>query len=231
MEQFELETQRERVGQETTASRYTVGFLNGNTLVKHKGVVILPYSVETLVENHVMVYVERNLGARADFIDLDYADSGAILLDSPVEVCKKADILVSLAPLLLEDCEHLRDEQIVISPFTMENVSWELFQALQQKKITALSLNFIRNVQNDSLLEDVLSVPEGEMAASAALGDMILSVIFSLIFSSNMREAVQTNPALLQAIYCYQGVLTHEQIAQRLKLPFKDLLLWCWNWN
>lgn len=230
-ENFELEPQREKVGQKTAQRKFSVGFLSGNTLTASKNVVIQPYTVETLVENHVTVYVERNLGIGAGFIDLDYADSGATLEENPLEVCKKADILVSLAPLTLEDCAHLRERQILISPFRDEDVSLELIQFLQQKKMTALSLNFIRNVQNASLLDDILALSSGNLAASASLGDLILSMIFSLIFNMNMRDAVQTNPTLLQAIYFYQGILTNKLISKRFNLPFNDLLLICWDWN
>ena len=230
-EDFELEPQREEVGQKTAQRKFSVGFLSGNTLTANKNVVIQPYTVETLVENHVTVYVERNLGVGAGFIDLDYADSGATLEENPIEVCKKADILVSLAPLTLEDCAHLHERQILISPFRDEDVSLELIQFLQQKKMTALSLNFIRNVQDTSLLEDILSLSSGNLAAGASLGDLILSMIFSLIFNTNMRDAVQTNPTLLQAIYFYQGILTNKLISKRFNLPFNDLLLICWDWN
>lgn len=228
---FELEPQREEVGQSTAQRNFSVGFLRGNSLTSKKNVVVLPYAVETLVENHVPVFIERKLGEKAGFSDLDYADSGAEIEDNAEEICKKVDILVSLAPFSNNELCASKKQQIIISPFSDADAQAEHFEVLKEKGITALSLRFVKEEDGTERLARILQQPEGNLAASAYLGDFLLSLIFPLILNSNIRYAVQTNPLLLKAIYCYKGILANKIIGENLQLPWKDLLLLCWDWN
>ena len=107
-EDFEHATQMEAVGETTTQHSFAVGILKGNSLTPRKEVVIPPYSVETLVENHVPVRTERGMGKDADFIDLDYADAGALIEDDARYVFQKSDILISLRPLTAEELNQLK---------------------------------------------------------------------------------------------------------------------------
>ncbi|MCQ2263857.1 MAG: hypothetical protein MJZ70_06190 [Bacteroidales bacterium] len=223
-EEHIYETQREEVAEATAQRDFTVGFLKGNSLTPQKNVVIPPYAVETLVENHVPVRVERRLGKGADFIDLDYADAGALIDDDPQFVWRKADILVCLRPLTIDELAQLKDNQILISPMTMADVTVDHLMVLQIKQITALSLRFIQNVEGGELLQDIIHAEGGPYVASNALGDLVLSLIFPIIFNSGLRYAVSANPALIQAIYCYRGYLVHPEIAEQCGLPCADLL-------
>ena len=56
------------VDEATAQCHFAVGILKGNSLTPQKEIVIPPYSVETLVENHVPVRIERGIGQGADFI-------------------------------------------------------------------------------------------------------------------------------------------------------------------
>jgi len=228
---FELDTQREKVDQALAQHVFSVGILKGNTLTPKKNVVILPYTVETLVENHVSVMVERGLGSGAEFIDLDYADSGAEIEDEQGQVIRKADILVCLRPLSPGELLKLRDDRMVILPMSTGEISAAQLAVMHEKKITALSLRLVKNVVGEELLQDILGAQGGNLRASAALGDLVLSLIFPLLFARNLREAVRMYPSLLNAIYCYKGILTRQEIAERLHLPWSDLLQLCWDWN
>ena len=118
-EDFEHATQMEAVGEATAQHSFAVGILKGNALTPKKEIVIPPYSVETLVENHVPVRTERGMGKGADFIDLDYADAGALIEDDARYVFQKSDILVSLSPLTTEELSQLKESQILITPIPL----------------------------------------------------------------------------------------------------------------
>lgn len=205
---YELETQRQSVDEPTVPFEFSVGFLNGNTLTPDKRVTILPYTIETLTENHIAVRVCRGLGKPLGLIDLDYADAGAIIEDEVQFVYRKSTVLVKLAPFSLEETSFLKNEQIIVSPVSTAQLSPEILALLQIKNITALSLKLVKNVENGELLDDILHVPEGNWAASAALGDFILSLIFPLFAYPELHSAIIENPSLAQAIYCYKGVLS-----------------------
>ena len=83
-------------------------------------------------------------------------------------------------------------------------------------------------MEDGELLQDIIHVEGGPYAACNALGDLVLSLIFPLIFNSEMRYALQENPVLMQAIYCYKGILTRHDIGERHDIPWRDLLLLCW---
>lgn len=227
-EDYEHATQMEAVGEATAQHHFAVGILKGNSLSPRKEVVIPPYSVETLVENHVPVRTERGMGKGADFIDLDYADAGALIEDEPKYVFQKSDILISLRPLTAEELNQLKDSQILITPIPLTDITPEHLAILHKKSITALSLRLVHNVEDGELLQDIIHVEGGIYAACNALGDLVLSLIFPLVFNSEMRYALQENPVLMQAIYCYKGILTRHDIGERHDIPWRDLLLLCW---
>lgn len=227
-EDYEHATQMEAVGEATAQHHFAVGILKGNSLTPRKEVVIPPYSVETLVENHVPVRTERGMGKSADFIDLDYADAGALIEDDARYVFQKSDILISLRPLTAEELNQLKDNQILITPISLADITPEHLSILHKKSITALSLRLVHNVEDGELLQDIIHVEGGIYAACNALGDWVLSLIFPLVFNSEMRYALQENPVLMQAIYCYKGILTRHDIGERHDIPWRDLLLLCW---
>ena len=228
IEEYEHATQMETVDELTTQHNFAVGILKGNSLTPRKEVVIPPSAVETLVENHVPVRTERGMGKGADFIDLDYADAGALIEDEPKYVFQKSDILISLRPLTPEELNQLKDNQILITPISLTDITPEHLAILHKKNIAALSLRLVHNVEDGELLQDIIHVEGGPYAACNALGDLVLSLIFPLIFNSEMRYALQENPVLMQAIYCYKGILTRHDIGEAHDIPWRDLLLLCW---
>jgi len=231
LDDFALDTQREEVGTETDQRNFVVGFLKRNSLTDHKKIVILPSLIKRLVEGNIPTMVERNLGKGADFIDLDYADVGAIIEESAECICQKSNILIQLSPFTKEDLSRLPAGQIIISPFPVAEVDKEILSLLQLKKITAISLHLVPNAQGDCFLQDILQTKDNPLVASAALCNLLATTIISLVYNANVRYAVQTNPMLLKAIFCYKGILTNAEIAQRCNVPFSDLLMLCWDWN
>lgn len=231
IEEYEHATQMATVDEATAQHNFAVGILKGNSLTPRKEVVIPPYSIETLVENHIPVRIERGSGQGADFLDLDYADAGALIEDESRYVYQKSDILISLKPLTPEELKQLKNSQILITPIAPNDISPEHLAILHQKNITALSLKMVNNVEDGELLQDIMQVEGGIYAACNALGDFVLSLVFPLIFNSEMRYALQENPVLMQAIYCYKGILTHQETGERLQIPWRDLLMLCWGIN
>lgn len=218
------ETQREAVGQETAHRNFAVGFLKGNTLSPAKDIVITPNCVKKLIDNEIPVFIERKLGKGADYIDLDYADVGASIEEDAVSVCRQVQILVRLSPFAPSELTALKEEQIIITPFPLENANPETIAAIASHQLTAISLNLIRNVDGDEFLQDIIQTKEGSFVASAALGNTILSLIFPLVFNDNLRYALQSNPLLINSIYSYKGIITHPSVAERASVQHTDLL-------
>lgn len=218
------ETQREAVGQETAQRNFAVGFLRRNVLSPAKNIVITPNCIKKLVDNTIPVYIERRLGKGADFIDLDYADVGATIEEDVASVCRRAKIIVQLSPFSPTELQSLKEGSIIITPLTAEEVTKEMMTAVCNRKITAISLNLIQNVDGEEFLQDIIHTQEGPHVASAALGNTILSLIFPLVFNAHLRYALQSNPLIINSIYSYKGILTQPAIAERAGVKHTDLL-------
>lgn len=221
------ETQREAVGQETAHRNFAVGFLKGNTLSPAKNIVITPNCVKKLIDNEIPVFIERKLGKGADYIDLDYADVGATIEEDADAVCRQVQIIVRLSPFAPAELMSLKEESILITPFPLEKADSETIAAITERRLTAISLNLIRNVDGDEFLQDIIQTKEGPWVASAALGNTILSLIFPLVFNDSLRYALQANPLLISSIYSYKGIITHPDVAERIGAQYTDLLLLC----
>ena len=222
--------QEESVELATEQRNFSVGFLKKNTLTPKKEIVIPPIAIKRLVENEVEVSTERFLGKGFDFIDLDYADMGATIVEEAGMIVQHSNIVVQLAPFSTEELLLLKHNQIIISATGYSDVSAKDLLIMQEKNITAISFNFVKNVEGTNLLSDILE-NDSLAYACGAMGELVVSLILPIIFNNSLRYAIQTAPVLLNAIYCYKGKLTNLQIADNLNLPYTDLLMLCWNWN
>lgn len=225
-----LTPQESPIGLSTEQRNFSVGFLKKNTLLQLKKIAFPPITINKLVNNHVPVRIERKIGKELGFIDLDYADMGADIEDTRELIIEHTNILVQLAPFTADELSQLEDNQIIISSSNVQDITPDDIRIMQEKKITALSLNFVKNVEGGNLMEDIIR-NESSAQSCGAIGELVISLILPIIFNNNLRYAVQTAPTLLNAIYCYKGKLAHAEIAQRNNLPFTDLLMLCWDWN
>ncbi|MCR4879062.1 MAG: hypothetical protein K5901_07080, partial [Bacteroidales bacterium] len=56
-------------------------------------------------------------------------------------------------------------------------------------------------------------------------------VVDTLVHAPTVAYALQRAPELLQAVLCHAGSLCHQPTAERLHLPFRDILSLCWDLN
>ena len=76
---------------------------------------LTPESVKTLVANGHRILIERGAGTDSNFSDNDYSEAGAEISDNIAEIFK-ADIIIKIAPLQLEEVELMQTGQTLISP-------------------------------------------------------------------------------------------------------------------
>ncbi|HNW67387.1 MAG TPA: hypothetical protein PKK66_00850 [Bacteroidales bacterium] len=227
---FELGVQKEAVDVSTAQRNYLVGFLRGMISTDSEQIVVTPQLVAALVDNHVPVRVERKLGGDS-FIDLNYADVGAWIEDEADAVIRRSNILVKLSPFTRDDFSQFLDNQIIISYSDIEQLTLEELQIFQQKKITAISIDKAIDANGKHLISTILNWKVDHIIKCRALDDYLQSLLLAMIMNSNLRYAVQMNPALLHTVYCYKGMITNQELSNRFSLPWKDLLLLCWDWN
>lgn len=102
---------------------------------------LTPESVKTLVANGHRILIERGAGNDSHFSDNDYSEAGAEITDNTEEVFK-ADTVIKIAPVLIEEIEMMQLNQTLISPIHLPTLKKEYIQLLMKKKVTALAYEY-----------------------------------------------------------------------------------------
>lgn len=107
---------------------------------------LTPEAVEILVNNGHEVLVESDAGLSANYLNTQYSDKGAMIVDK-ADVFK-ADIILKIAPLTIKEISALKGNQLLLSSLHLRNHSAEYIRGLMQKKVTAISFENIKDQYN-----------------------------------------------------------------------------------
>jgi alanine dehydrogenase len=110
-----------------------------------KRVALTPEAVNLLVENGNEVILQKGAGTGANYSDKDYAENGAVITESPARVFS-ADAVIKVAPFTLQEVDYLKGNQIVMSFLNVLQLSEETLGKLIRKKVTAIALEKIRDI-------------------------------------------------------------------------------------
>lgn len=119
---------------------------------------LTPDAVSVLVANGHDVMVESLAGSGSRYTDNDYSEAGARIVFEKEEVYK-CPILVKTAPPVEADMPYLQMYQTIISPLHLSALKKELMEQLMAKKITALSIENIKDEkQNYPILRSMSEI-------------------------------------------------------------------------
>ncbi|OFY71210.1 MAG: hypothetical protein A2V46_11755 [Bacteroidetes bacterium RBG_19FT_COMBO_42_7] len=110
-----------------------------------KRVALTPESVNLLVENDNEVIVQKGAGAGANYSDKDYSENGAVITESTARVFS-TDAVIKVAPFTSQEVEYLKGNQIVMSFLNVLKLSEETLGKLIRKKVTAIALEKMRDI-------------------------------------------------------------------------------------
>ncbi|WP_316830325.1 alanine dehydrogenase [Pedobacter aquatilis] len=110
-------------------------------------IALTPLSVALLVNNGHRVILESGAGTAANFSDAEYAEQGAKIAYDKKEVFD-SDILVKIAPPMLEEIAMMHKGQTLISSLQTGTLKQEYLKALMHKKINALCFEHLRDEGN-----------------------------------------------------------------------------------
>ncbi|MDN5285263.1 MAG: alanine dehydrogenase [Mucilaginibacter sp.] len=136
---------------------------------------LTPLSVALLVNNGHDVILESNAGQAANFSDKDYSEQGARIVYDTKSVYE-ADIIIKIAPPMLQEIELMRAGQILISALQLSTLKADCLHALMNKKVTALSFEHLRDEGNT--LSVVRAMSEIVGATSVLIAAEYLSNVF-----------------------------------------------------
>lgn len=106
-------------------------------------VAVIPELVEYLVEEGYEVFVEENAGLLSGFSDLEYSESGAVIVKR--ESIYKCNILFKILPPTIEEISLMNENTVLFSSLQIYEQNTQYFQTLLGKKITAVAYELIKD--------------------------------------------------------------------------------------
>jgi len=204
------ETQLSPIETDATYVRATIGMLSSEELFAP--LMLSLKHIEKFVDEHVAVFVQRGLGVDYDISDYQFTEYGADIMEDELPIIALSNIVLKYAPFTVEDIFFLKEKQMIISTAPPEVFTHEMVQFLQEKKITAVGINFL-NLEN------------------AQIQQTVWQLVSALLFSQKIQHSIQLNPLFLKSVYCYNGEICNRAVAENAGVPWKDLVELCWNWN
>ncbi|HON18601.1 MAG TPA: alanine dehydrogenase [Salinivirgaceae bacterium] len=116
--------------------------------LKHENrVALAPHAIELLASDGHIVWVEKEAGINAHFTDLEYSEAGGEIIEDRKQLFS-ADIIIKVAPPNLEEISWMRGNQTLISSLMLSSCEYEYITALQDKRITAVAFEFLKDNTN-----------------------------------------------------------------------------------
>jgi len=214
----------------TSKRNFSIGILK--EMSKTDDCVILsPKDVKKLVELGATVWIESGLCRTNGFSDMDYAEQGAEIVETKPPLILQSNILLKKSAFTPEELSLTKSNQILIAMVDLETLRQEDMLLLERNKITAVGLNLIMDENKKPIINTLLQSKTSETTPPISLGSLVLPLLYALIFSYNIRCAIQTTPTLQQGVYAYQGILCKRIVSEKVMMPWKDLFMLCWDWN
>lgn len=226
----ELHPQLQALDTATLSSVVAVGLVKGDRPIP--GVVLLsPLAVQKLTDRQIQVFVQRSYAAHTSYTDMDYANAGADIIDDFQTLAQMSNILIKFSPFTLEELRLLKTKQIILSRVVENELSLDYFNLLKDKLSYAIAINLIKTHDDNNMIDSILMSSPDSDNINRRLEAFILPLVETIALSNNLRALIQTNPPLLQSMYCYEGILCNKNYANSLNTMWKDILSLCFDLN
>jgi len=124
---------------------------------KEYRVAIIPSGVRLLVEAAHEVYIEKNAGEKSGFLNDDYLEAGAVLLESPEEIYDKCELILKVKEPQPQEYDLLKPGQILFTYLHLAPAK-ELTAVLQAKKVIAIAYETVESRGKLPLLEPMSQI-------------------------------------------------------------------------
>jgi len=112
--------------------------------LQEKRVALAPDSVALLVNYGHNIIFERGAGISCSFLDHEYSEAGAQIVDDVRQVYQ-SDIVLKISPPNLEEIDMMKNGKTLISALQLKIQKKEYFQKLINKKTTAIAFDYIKD--------------------------------------------------------------------------------------
>ena len=114
------------------------------THFQEQRVCLTPDAIAALTANGHQILIENGAGEVAGYSDKDYSEAGGQLTPDTKKVFA-CPIVLKVEPPTLEEIELINPKSVIISALQLKKQEKKYFEALSQKKITALAFEFIKD--------------------------------------------------------------------------------------
>jgi alanine dehydrogenase len=129
---------------------------------KENRVALTPYGAKQFVARGHEVLVERHAGAGSGFSDEEYVSAGAKIVESPKEICERAELVLKIKEPLPQEYGYFRPKQMIFTYFHFAS-SKELTLAMIETRSACIAYETVEVDGKLPLLAPMSSVA-GQMA-------------------------------------------------------------------
>lgn len=128
---------------------------------------LTPESVHILVSMGHEVLLQRGAGKHAYYGDAEYAEAGAMIVDSIGEVYT-ADVVLKATSVSVSDTTYMHDRQVILSPLKFCDMRKEAITGMMQKKVTAVGFDILKDAEGYYPVVRIMSEIAGNSAIMIA---------------------------------------------------------------
>jgi len=131
-------------------------------------VAISPSGAALLANSGHRFLIEKGAGGHANFHDADYILAGAEICKDAKELFAQCDLIAKVAPPNEKELDLLKEKQILISAIHLGNATPNFIERLNEKCITGLGFEFIRESDSSYPIVRMMHEVTGTMSIQIA---------------------------------------------------------------
>jgi alanine dehydrogenase len=168
------------------------------TSYQERRICLTPDAVSSLTSHGHRVMIEAGAGKSSSYSDKEYSDAGAEVTNDTKKVLG-CPMILKVEPPTLEEIAVINPETIIISAIQLKTQKKEYFDALAQKRITALAFEFIKDEDGSYPAVKSLSEIAGTASIHIAAELMINQNIGKGLLFGNITGVAPTEVVILGA--------------------------------
>ena len=225
-----VETQAWEAAVETPTRKLTLALAKPEAAHPDSGF-LTPNAVSNLTDEQVKVFAQFGFANHNPFSDTEYADAGVEFTQRYADLAMLSNLILKFDAFTLDQIALSKENQILVSILPPAELSQEYIETVNGKKITLLCIDLLRNDEGCSVTEKIRKATLSEAGFQIALSNFVFPLADTLVHAPSIPYALQRAPELTQAVICHNGTLCHQPTAERLHLPWRDVISLCWDLN
>jgi len=139
-----------------------IGVINESTKIENRAG-LFPSAVSFLADKGHKIYVQSGAGARAGYPDDEYTAQGARIVFTKEEVFGRSDIVLNISPLNQEECQMVRNDQLLFGFQHLATAKKAFVEELLGKNVTMIGYEIMQDEHDLLPFYESLSEVAGQM--------------------------------------------------------------------